>query len=132
MKDITTKFADFKKKQNSKFDKNKEFNTLSSDIIALGKLDDGEYEIINEPVEIISIIDMIKDPAEISKLEENFTTDTTLNVGEVKRGQTIWLSAMLKKSNSSSWNSQVLGCIKCRVIDFYYGLNKLNSVKKII
>ena len=131
MADITKKFEDFKKKQNTNFNKSKEYNPLSNDIIVLGKLDDNKYEIISEPVEIIQIIDIIKDPEEIKKLEENFTLDTTLNIDEVKRGQIIWLSAMLKKKSTSSWNSQVLSVLKVRVIDYYYGLNKLNSVKKL-
>jgi hypothetical protein len=131
MSDITTKFEDFKKKELNNFDKSHEYKPLSSDIIALGKLDDGNYEKITEPVEIIQILDVITDPDEIKNIEENFTLDTNLSLKEIKRGDIIWLSAMLKKKGSSSWNTQSLGVVKVRVVDFYYGLNKINSIKKI-
>ena len=71
-------------------------------------------------------------PIKIKKIEENFTIDTTLNVGEVKRGDIIWISAMLKKKDASAvWNSQTLSVLKLRLIDYFYGLNKLRSVKKL-
>jgi hypothetical protein len=132
MGDITKKFEDFKKKKDNKFSKENEFEPMSNDIIALGKLDNGEYEPIKGPVEIVSIVDVITDPDEIKKIEENFTIDTTLNVGEVKRGDIIWISAMLKKKDASAaWNSQTLSVLKLRLIDYFYGLNKLRSVKKL-
>jgi hypothetical protein len=63
------------------------------------------------------------------KIDENMTIDKNLNVGEVKRGQIIWLTALLKKPGSS-YSNQTLGVLKLRVIDYYYGLNKLNQVLK--
>jgi hypothetical protein len=63
------------------------------------------------------------------KIDENMTIDKNLNVCEVKRGQIIWLTALLKKPGSS-YSNQTLGVLKLRVIDYYYGLNKLNQVLK--
>ena len=62
-------------------------------------------------------------------IDENMTIDKSLNVGEVKRGQIIWLTALLKKPGSS-YTNQTLGVLKLRIIDYYYGLNKLNQVMK--
>ena len=62
-------------------------------------------------------------------VDENMTIDKSLNVGEVKRGQIIWLTALLKKPGTS-YTNQTLGVLKLRVIDYYYGLNKLNQVMK--
>ena len=44
MSDITTKFDDFKNKKIKKFDKEKEFQPLSDDIIAISKLDNGDID----------------------------------------------------------------------------------------
>ena len=38
MADITKKFEDFKKKKDNKFSKENEFEPMSNDIVALGKL----------------------------------------------------------------------------------------------
>ena len=60
-----------------------------------------------------------------------FRSDTSLQIKEIKRGQTIYLTALLQKpSTSQVWNSQTLGVIQARVVDFWYGLNKLDSLAK--
>lgn len=107
----------------------KKYNELADDISALAKLEDGEYQKITTPIEIIQFNGIITDEAEIEKIEENITFDTSLTVKNVKRGDTIWLSALLQKSDKSAWNSQVMGVVKVRVVDVYYGLNKINQVK---
>lgn len=89
------------------------------------------YQKIEGPFEIVKIIDIINDPEEIAKIEEGVTVDTGLQLKDIKRGQTIYLTAMLQKPGTTqSWNSQVLSVIACRVIDFWYGLNKLDSLQK--
>ena len=75
------------------------------------------------------------DPNEIKNIEktikENLTIDTSLNLKSVKRGEILWLTALLQKDNKSqTLNSQTLGVVKVRVIDFFVGLNKLNQIKK--
>ena len=89
MTDITTKFDDFKSKKIKNFDKSKEFQPLSDDIIAISKLDNGDYEKVKGPVEIVQITGIITDEDEIKKLDEIaggpvFSTD--LGVKQVKRG----------------------------------------------
>jgi hypothetical protein len=128
MADITKKFEDFKKKQDKKFDKTQEFEPLSNDIVAMNKLDTGDYEVIDEPVDILQVTGIITDPDEISKIEENFTMDTSVNIKDVKRGQILWLTAMLQRTSGTSINSQKLGVVKVRVVDYFYGLSKLNQI----
>lgn len=111
--------------EQSKFNKNA-FEPLSDDILRI-KMDD-EYIKGDEPMIVDKITGILTDEDEIKKLEESFTPDTQLNVGEVKRGQIIWLTAILSKPGSS-YSSQTIGVLKCRVVDYYYGLNKLNSLK---
>jgi len=132
MSDITKKFGDFKDKEVKKFDKTKEYQPLSDDVVALSKLDTGEYEEIKGPVDIAQILGVVTDPEEIKEIEksvkENVTLDTSIIVKDIKRGQILWLTAMLQKSNTSSWNAQNLGVIKVRVVDYFTGLNKLRTM----
>jgi hypothetical protein len=131
--DITTKFNDFKDRKNKNFEKDKEYQYLSDDIIAISKLDNGEYVKIKEPIEIIQITGMLTDEDEIKKLDEIaggpvFSTD--LGIKQIKRGDTIWITAFIQKSSTQSWSSQqTQATLKCRIVDIYTGLNKLNSLK---
>lgn len=133
MSDITTKFYDFKDKKIKKFEKDKEFQPLSDDIIAISKLDNGDYQKVKGPVKIVQITGVITDEEEIKKLDEiagGPVLNTDLSLKQVKRGDTIWLTALLQKpSNSTVYNSQTLGVISARITDIYYGLSKLNSLK---
>ena len=133
MTDITTKFDDFKSKKIKNFDKSKEFQPLSDDIIAISKLDNGNYEKVKGPIEIVKITGVITDEDEIKKLDEIaggpvFSTD--LGVKQVKRGDIIWITAFIQKPGTQSWtNQQSQATLKCRIVDIYMGLNKLNTLK---
>lgn len=133
MSDITTKFDKFKSDKIKKFDKDKTFQPLSDDIIAISKFDKGEYEKVKGPVEIVQITGVIDDKDEIKKLDEiagGPVINTDLALKTAKRGDTIWLTALLQRPGSSSvYNSQTLGVIKVRVVDIYYGLSKLSTLK---
>ena len=133
MSDITTKFDDFKNKKIKKFDKEKEFQPLSDDIIAISKLDNGEYEKIKGPVEIVQITGLVSDEDEIKKLDEiagGPTINTDLSLKQVKRGQEIWITCLLQRPSSSAvYNQQSMGCLRVRIIDIYYGLSKLSTLK---
>jgi len=130
-KDITTKFDDFKSKKAKKFDKDKEHQQLSDDIIAISKLDNGEYEKIKGPVEVVQITGAITDEDEIKKLNEiaGPLLSTDISMKSVKRGQEIWITALLKKPGSSVYSSQTIGLLKVRIVDIYYGLSKLSTLK---
>lgn len=133
MSDITTKFDNFKQKKVNKFEKDKEFQPLSDDIIAISKLDNGEYEKVKGPMEIVQITGLITDEDQIKKLDEiagGPVINTDLSLKQVKRGQEIWLTCLLQKPSSSTvYNSQTMGCLKCRILDIYYGLSKLSTLK---
>jgi len=113
------------------FEKKDELKPLADDILALEETEDGEFIPIKGPIEIEAIVDIIKDESVINKIEENITVDTAISVGEVKRGQIIYLTAMLKRSHQTTpYNQTTLGVLKCRIIDYFYGLNKLKQVMK--
>ncbi len=134
MSDITTKFSDFKDEKVKKFKKTKEFEPLSDDIVALKELENGEIETIEGPITILQVTDIITEPERIKKLEETisggpvFSTD--LQTKEVKRGDCIWVVAFIQKSKSTAWTSQKSQAVlRCRIVDIFFGLNKLNHIK---
>ena len=133
MKDITTKFDNFKSKKAKTFDASKEFQPLSDDILAISKLDNGDYEKVNGPIEIVKITGVITDEDEIKKLNEiagGPVINTDLSLKQVKRGDTIWLTVLLQKPSSSAvYNAQTLGVLKVRITDIFYGLSKLSTLK---
>lgn len=131
MTDITTKFDDFKNKKIKDFEKDKEFQPLSNDIIAFKTVDNSFEKIkgvekIEGSIKIISITDIIKDPEKIKKLNEitenpeNITINTDLNNKEISRNEIIWLVAYIQKTNNSkSLKPQTFqAIIKCKVSDF--------------
>ncbi len=118
------------KKYNT-FEKKDELKPLADGILALEETEDGEFIPIKGPIEIEAVIDIIKDESVITKIEENITVDTAISVGEIKRGQIFYLTAMLKKPHQTTpYNQTTMGVIKVRVIDYFYGLNKLKQVMK--
>ena len=132
MKDITTKFDNFKSKKSKTFDASKEFQPLSDDIVAISKLDNGSYEKVEGPVNIIQVTGMITDADEINKLDEiagGPVLNTDLSLKQVKRGQQLWITCLLQKPSSSVFNSQTMGCLRVRVVDIFYGLSKLSTLK---
>jgi hypothetical protein len=112
-------------------EKEKDISNLSDGIIALEEMEDGEFVPIEGAIEIESVIDIIKDESVITKIEENITVDTSISVGEVKRGQIIYLTALLKRPGQTTpYNQTTMGVLKCRIVDYFYGLNKLKQVMK--
>ena len=128
---ITLKFHEFKQKELQGQSTDNDQN-LSSDIEFLKKLDNGDYTVVTGSFEITQIISIITDDGEIDKLEEaagGFQLSTDLTVKEVKRGDVLWLTAMLKRPhNTTPFNQTTMGVLKVRVLDYYYGLNKLKYV----
>lgn len=130
---ITIDFEKYKNKKMKEFDKKKTYEPLSSDIVALKELDDGTIEKVDGPIEIIQISDIIKDEDRINKLEEAITGGPHFNADlgnkNVKRGDIIWVTALAQRPNTSSWNAQPsYHVLKCRIVDIFYGLNKLKTI----
>lgn len=133
MSDITKKFDDFKSKKVKNFEKDGEFQSLSDDIIAMSKLDNGDYQKVKGPVNIVQITGVITDEDEIKRLDEiagGPVLNTDLSLKQVKRGQLIWLTCLLQKPSSSAvYSSQTMGVVSARIIDVYYGLSKLSTLR---
>lgn len=134
---ITTDFEEFKDKENKEYNKNKEYDQLSDDISILRKLDNGEYEKVKGPIEVRQVTGIIKDEKEIDKIENKIMEkvpgapvfNTDLQLKKVKRGDIIWVTALLERpGTTTSWNAQTMGVLKCRIIDYFYGLNKLKYI----
>jgi len=134
MSNLTTDFEDYKNKKAKGFNPKKGFEPLSDDIVALKELEDGSIEKIKGPIDIVQVTGVITDKDRISRLEEavvggpQFNAD--IGVREVNRGDIIWLTALLKKPGSTSWSNvqSNYSCIKCRVVDIFWGLNKLKTL----
>ncbi|MDY0270802.1 hypothetical protein [Trichloromonas sp.] len=117
----------------SKIKKYKDFDgkdNLSKDIIILSKDENGNFEKIDEPVNILQITGIVTDKEDLKKIEEAFTLDTSVVVKDVKRGDILYLTCLLEKTSSSARNAQNWGILKVRVVEYYYGLNKLNTLIK--
>ena len=102
---------------------------LQDDISALMK--DGEkYVKIDEPMEIVQVTGVLTDEEEIKKIEEHFVVHAGDFSGkEVKRGDIVWLSCLIKKpGNSYTPNQQAV--LKLRITDIFIGLSKLNQLMK--
>lgn len=135
MADIIKKFNDFENNKLKKFNKNGTYEPLSDDIIKMNNIvvkseDDENYEVVKEPVNVLQITGMITDPEEIKKIDEAFTLDTSVVIKDIKRGDILYLTALLEKTTTTSRNPQNWGVVKVRVVDYYWGLNKLNQLRK--
>ena len=128
MTDITTKFDDFKNKKIKDFNKKKEFQPLSNDIIAFKDFTNTTsekihgVEKIDGKIKIVKITDIITDPEKIKYLEtitENTNIETDLNEKEIKRDDDVWLVAFIQKPTTGNWESQTFqAIIKCKIADF--------------
>lgn len=105
----------------------KEFKQLSDDITDI-KPELDNYEKVKE-VEVIQITGILSDE-EVSKLDEAMVIHAgDFSNKEIKRGDYIYLSCLLKKPGNS-YSVQNQGVIQCRVSDIFFGLSKLNSLMK--
>lgn len=80
------------------------------------KLEDGEYE-------IVGINDITLDKPDV---KEAVIINADLGGKEVKRGDILWVTAMVSKKNVN-WNSMAV--LKVRVQDMYQGLSILNTIR---
>jgi hypothetical protein len=82
--------------------------------------------------EIESYIDIVNDPEKIKLYESsgNNLQSTNLNFKAVGRNDILWITAMLKPRNSSKANRiGEIGVIKCKVLETFYGMNKLKQLR---
>lgn len=106
----------------------KKFDELSDDIEKLDftdiNNDGGEPEtdwIIDEVLDV-----SLDDPDETN--ENAITLHSDLSNRETKRGDIIWITALVKRKNGSINNPAKQAVIKCRVVDIFFGLHHLSKV----
>ena len=102
----------------------KKFKELSLDIeekcleVDIEKID-------SDGISIESIIDVITEES----IKENYIgVPTDLTSKPVKRGDVIYITAMIRKDGSSMTSPATQAVIKLRVVDIYNGLSYLNKV----
>jgi len=87
-----------------------------------------------EEWEIEEVIDVLsEDPSksEDNRIKEFVSEAITFDANipkDVKRGDYLWITAMIKKKNTSYNNPGRQAVIKLRVVEIYYGLAHLNKV----
>lgn len=116
---------------------NESLNTAEengNELIALSK--DKAEKMDGKEWEISRILDIIEDPKDIEKYEKEFNkqnetaVNTDLNIKSAKPGQVLYLSVLLAPRNKSTAVAAEPGVIQVRVQQVYYGLGKLNQLKK--
>jgi len=83
--------------------------------IPIEKLKDGEFEIVG-----------INDISLDKPKNEAMIVNADLGDNNAKRGDVLWITAMVKKKNVN-WNSMAV--LKVRIVDIYNGLSILNTLK---
>ena len=112
-----------------------EYNNLSDDITKDMKPSENweEEEFDPNNWEIDTVIDILdKDPNESEKdiiddIDEAITFDMSIPK-DIKRGDYLWITALIKRKNSGYNDPGRQSVIKVRVVDLYYGLAHLNKV----
>lgn len=103
-------------------------NNLSDDINNIDK--EKIEEIDADEYEIDTIVDIFTD---LEEIKETVGTGLSMDMQPktIERGQTIYLTALLKPRNkSTAYKHGEMGVIKCKVQQTWHGLNKLNQLKK--
>lgn len=119
------KFLETKTKEDS--------DKLSSDIENVDMEIEGE-KVDNNDYEIEEILDVIIPSKEKEREYGNVDESTVsvhsdMTVKEAKRGDIIWVTALLRRRGTTSLTSPaVQGVLKVRIVDIFYGLQYLNKV----
>jgi hypothetical protein len=94
---------------------------LSNDIVK----DSQELERVPDGYEIEEIIDVITPDT----LEENWIGVPDISQKELKRGELIYITALIRKKGTTSFTSpSTQAVLKVRIVDIYQGLSYLNKV----
>lgn len=112
----------------------KKFKDLSTDI-----KDQEEFELVDGEIkskssdkfEIESVIDVFVDPKDLEIKESGLVAiNSDLTQKPVKRGDTLYITAMIRKEGQSFSSPSTQAVIKLRVVDIYHGLSYLNKLIK--
>lgn len=128
------KFSDISDKKSSldfKKDKTKE---LSNDIDSLDDQlsDEVKSTILDGEWQIDSIISVSTEPPteEDIKSNEAIVINAELGKDPVKRGDFIYITALINKRGSSMVHQSQMGVVKCRVVEIYNTLMVLNQLRR--
>lgn len=125
--DISDKDAsmDFKKKKQSK--------DLSTDIDNLDDQvsDEVKSTILDGEWEIQSIMNVSTEPPSEDEIKSNEAIIINAELGNepVKRGDFIYITALINKRGSSSYHQSQMGVIKVRVVEIFNTLLILNQLR---
>ncbi len=109
------------KKDNTQQELSSDINAFSDLETKLENLKDGEFTIVG--IQDVSLEDpTIKNP----DLKEAMIVNADLGGKEAKRGDIIWITALIKKNN---YNINSMAVLKTRIVDMYSSLNILNGLK---
>lgn len=121
------KFTDITKKDASIDFKKGKSKGLSNDIESLDKqvLDtvngtklEGEWEIVN-------VIDVTTEKPQ----NEAIIINAELGGKDVKRGDFLYVTALINKKGNAAYHQSQMGCLKVRVVEIYNTISILNSLK---
>jgi len=124
-----TESEDKEDKESFDFEKKDQKKTgMSSDIESLD--DQVDKAVKNTEIEgeweIVDIIDVSSKPPNIS---EAIIINAELGDKKVKRGESIYITALINKSGASSYHLNQMGVIKCRITEIYNSLLVLNQLR---
>jgi hypothetical protein len=102
--------------------------TTSHDVEKMDDMmaDESEKTKLDGEWEIVSIIDVSKNEPD---LNESIIVNAELGDKSVKRGDYIYVTAMIHRKGGSAYHQQQMGVIRCRVVDIYNNLFILNNLK---
>lgn len=85
---------------------------------------------ITDKIEIVEIIDYVLDP-ETNELDESAIVGihTDFSNKEIKRGDIIYITAIIKKKGDSATSPGSQAVLKVRITDIYNGFSILNTLK---
>ena len=127
------KFSDISSKDSSLQFKKDKPNILSNDIDDLDNQisDEIKSTILDGEWQIDSIISVSTEPPTEDEIKSNEAIVINAELGKdpVKRGDFIYITALINKHGSSYIQPSQMGVVKCRVVEIYNTLLVLNQLK---
>lgn len=128
------KFSDISDKNSSLDFKKDKTNNLSNDIDSLDDQlsDEVKSTILDGEWQIDSILSISSEPPTEDQIKSNEAIVINAELGNepVKRGDFIYITALINKRGSSMVHQSQMGVIKVRVVEIYNTLMILNQLKR--
>lgn len=122
------KFSNLTKKDSLKYKDKTKKSDLSDDVENLdGQIEDYSKEAtIDGEWEIQSIIDISNDPP---KTNEAIIINAEIGNKKIKRGDYIYITALINKRGETRVHMNQMGVLKVRVVEIYNTLQVLNQIQ---